>query len=252
MEGAWVPHLYMLTATYHHWPILNGVSGFEPPLHERLRTMLARRPIDSRLCSLLERVRCEFVLVHADHLADQGIHIRAWLSSELRSGRLTFLRRVDSGVGGDWLFAVTRNCRACGIDKDRQLGHADAGSAQNLERMLQGKPTYNSQTFGMVDTPSEMETVQGALTVSGWALSPNGIANVRILLHNATRTYQATLADRQDVQAVYPWYPKVGLPGFTVTIPKRPRGVSRDTDVQVEIVDRAGRRVRLPDIPIDW
>jgi hypothetical protein len=65
--------------------------------------------------------------------------------------------------------------------------------------------------------------------------------------------FQTTSTSRFDVQTKFPWYPRVRNPGFTITFPhKRPRGVPRWTDVQVEIIDGKGGRTRLPDVVIDW
>ncbi|HEY6844429.1 MAG TPA: hypothetical protein VI391_09690, partial [Thermoanaerobaculia bacterium] len=91
-----------------------------------------------------------------------------------------------------------------------------------------------------------------SLTVSGWALSPNGIREVDVLLNSALQRYPATLTDRGDVQAKFPWYPNVHHAGFTLTLPKRPKGIPKYSDVQVEIVDGTGGRTRLPDQFIVW
>jgi hypothetical protein len=40
--------------------------------------------------------------------------------------------------------------------------------------------------------------------------------------------------------------------GFTLTLPRRPHGIPKYTDVQVEIVDGSGARTRLPDQFIEW
>jgi len=57
---------------------------------------------------------------------------------------------------------------------------------------------------------------------------------------------------RDDVTQLYPWYPQTPRPAFATTIPRRPRGVPEETDVQVEIVDGAGQRTMLPDVLVTW
>ncbi|MGZ8797419.1 MAG: hypothetical protein ACXW2F_08745, partial [Thermoanaerobaculia bacterium] len=89
-------------------------------------------------------------------------------------------------------------------------------------------------------------------TVSGWALSPNGIRTVSVLVHGGSRRYTAAMYARPDVHTLFPWYANVPQPGFIVKFPRRPKGVPRDTDVQVEIVDGLGRATRLTDLPIYW
>ena len=73
-----------------------------------------------------------------------------------------------------------------------------------------------------------------------------------ILLHSATTRYHALLTDRGDVQAKFPWYPRVQHAGFAIMIPRRPHGVPKYTDVQVEIIDGSGARTPLPDRLIEW
>ena len=118
--------------------------------------------------------------------------------------------------------------------------------------MLAGQPVYLGRTFGVVDFPREERVSGRSLTVSGWALSPSGIRGVDVLLHSGSTRYHAALTDRGDVQAKFPWYPQVQRAGFAITIPKRPRGVPKYTDVQVEIIDGSGARTPLPDKLIEW
>ena len=105
---------------------------------------------------------------------------------------------------------------------------------------------------GVVDTPHGEETIKGRLTVTGWALSPNGLSSVDVLLHNGMYRFHTSPTSRLDVKMKFPWYARVRDAGFTVTFPKRPRGVPQWTDVQVEIIDGKGGRTRLPDIVIRW
>jgi len=131
--------------------------------------------------------------------------------------------------------------------------HRRAPLLQELQRALRGQSTYMSRTFGVVDKPHGDETIKGPLTVTGWALSPNGITSIDVLLHNGMHRYHTGPASRIDVKTRFPWYARIRDPGFTMTFPrKRPHGVPRLTDVQVEIIDGKGLRTRLPDIVINW
>jgi hypothetical protein len=109
-----------------------------------------------------------------------------------------------------------------------------------------------SRKFGFVDMPRPFDQVRGPLTVSGWAVAPNGVRSVAILLDSGRHRYPADLLERPDVQHLYPWYPQGSVVGFSATIPRRPRRTEPDTDVQVEITDGAGHRARLPDTLFTW
>ena len=246
--------LYQFGATIHHKPLMNGTSGFEPPLHTKIWELARQKTIPDELLPLLARNDCHFLLVHDDWLRGATEPTHAWLARELAAGRIGFIRRFDHRGGGDYIFAIVQN-----VPNWRELRPPEkrdgAGftDEQALQRALRGEATYMGRSFGVVDKPHGDETINGPLTVTGWALSPNGIANVDVLLHNGMYRYHTTPASRLDVKSKFPWYPRVRNAGFTITFPrKRPRGVPRWTDVQVEIIDGRGLRTRLPDIVIQW
>ncbi|HUJ14817.1 MAG TPA: hypothetical protein VL284_13615 [Thermoanaerobaculia bacterium] len=245
VEEGWIEWQYLLSQTFHHRLLVNGTSGYDPPDDAKLRKLTSEKIWTSELTSHLQNAGASIVIVHDDWLRGAGNTAHAWLRNELASGRLVFLRRFDHRNGGDFVFAIPANCTGCAA-----LRRTD--QQPDLERMLDGEPVYLARTFGYLDSPREFTIGKRSLTISGWALSPNGIAGVDVLLNGAQRRYPATLTDRGDVQAMFPWYPNVRHAGFTLTIPKRPHGVPKYTDVQVEIVDGSGERTRLPDHVMEW
>jgi hypothetical protein len=60
------------------------------------------------------------------------------------------------------------------------------------------------------------------------------------------------LLQREVVTKLHPWYPKTKYPAFATAIPRRPRGVPEQTDLQIEIIDGAGKRTLLPDVLVTW
>jgi hypothetical protein len=247
-------YLYQFGATIHHKPLMNGTSGFEPPLHARIREMTSDRHFDPRLLDLLTRNNCRLILVHDDWLRGASEPAHEWLTRELTAHHLGFIRRFDHRGGGDYLFAVTQNVPDWETLRPPETRDA-AGFTddQELQRALRAQATYMNRTFGVVDSPRSDETIAGrAMTVKGWALSPNGIAAVDVLLHNGKYRFRATPVSRIDVQMKFPWYPRVHNAGFTYTFAKRPKGVPKFTDVQVEVIDGHGGRTRFPDCVIVW
>jgi hypothetical protein len=252
VEQANAQFLYLLSATVHHRPALNGTSGWEPPEHRQLREMYLQEHLPAGFLPFIEKSGCHTIVVHDDWLREQGDRVHEWLRRDLAAGRLVFLRRFDHRTGGDFVFAVRAN-----VPDPRPLigphtpDPTGAMPEQNLARMLDGGPTYLDRTFGVMDSPAFNEEVGHSLTVSGWALSPYTVRSAEVLLHCGVVRVPARLTSRADVLAKYPWYP-ASAAGFTAIIPRRPRGVPKYTDVQVEITDGSGRRTRLPDAFITW
>jgi hypothetical protein len=253
MNGWAVEYLYLVGSLEHHIPIMNGISGFEPPVHQALRDMSDRRELNDVFMAELERNHCELLIVHADWLGPQRSVTVQWLAEQVAAGRLAPVRRFDHWTEGDWVFALTH------VSRDWQRLRApevpDAAGftpSQEAERYLRGDATYNTSTFFHVDTPKSDEEHHGSLRVAGWMLSPNGIARVRVLVNGGQKSYEARFLDRPDVAWRWPWYPRTKHAGFEAILPKRPKGIRRDTDVQVEVTDGAGHVSRSFDIVLTW
>ena len=240
---------YMLRSTLHHQPIMNAISGFEPPLHRALR----EQPLSDTTLDRLERNGYRFVVVRPDWCGPGIVSVYPWLERNLAMGRLAFVRHFDYAINGDWVFAVTR------VEKQwqrfREPGAADAAGFtpdQELGRLLSGQQVYEGATFGQLFQPRPGVEVTGPLEVSGWALSPYGIRSVTVLVDAGRRRFSAALFARADVSARFPLLPQNPRPAFALVLPSRPRGVPESTDVQIEIVDGRGEATRLRDILITW
>jgi len=228
--------------------IFDGISGFEPPLHYKLRT----EPLSDDTLTLLERNGCRFVVVRPDWFGWEAPGAFAWIKRGIAQGRLVFLRRFDAGINGDWVFALPR------VEKDWPRFRAPqtrdpAGFTpdEELARLLDSKATYNGATFAELYEPKRMSEISGPMLVTGWAVSPNGIRSVNIRIDSGRVQVTADLAIRDDVTRAFPWYPQNRRNAFSKLIP-RPRGVPEETDLQIEIIDGSGRRTLLPDVPITW
>jgi hypothetical protein len=233
--------LYLLGATVHHQPIMNGTSGFEPPIHRKLREKEEKLFFDDDFTETLERSGCALVLVHADWAGKYGPSIVQWIDRNLKSGRMTFVRRFDHSNLGDWLFAVTRNAKVRGTASDPLLA-----------KFLRGEATVNHSVFGRMDKPLNGQEVTGKLLVDGWALSPYGIKSATALIDAGRVRVPMFFTPRDDISRGWPWYPNVPWPAMTCYVNERPRGVGEITDVQIEVVDGSGKVIRFRDAKIRW
>jgi hypothetical protein len=227
--GQGLDYAYMLHATAHHQPIVNGVSGFTPPETLRIASLVN----GDLLIGELNRIGVGTIIVHGD-AADGAT--QQWLARELARGRLAFVRRFDSGISGDWLF---------------RLG-GGTSHAPELDAFLAGQQTRNSDTFGFVDFPQPEQRIADKLYVSGFALSPYGVRSVTLRFANGRVRIAPFLFDDPALRRRFPWYGATAKPRFVREFDRRPPGVAERTDLQVEIVDGRGRRVLLEDRFFVW
>ena len=242
---------YLLWATAHHKTTMNGTSGFEPPVHWRLNELTRADRIAPEFTDILVRNRCAIVVVHGDFLAEQAPRYIDWLQRETRSGRLVFLRRFDHGPEGDWVFAL-REVAGTAADRLRAPETPDAAGftpSQNLARMLEAKATYNGITFGKLDIAGV--EASAPFRILGWALSPYSVREVIARFECGKEQFKMARGARGDVSARWPWYPDP-LPGFAMTFERRPRGVRKFTDLEIEIVDGRGEHTKLPSVWVSW
>ena len=229
-------YVYLWRAAGHHRRLINGVSGYAPPHYPELEAAYGATPIRNDFIDQLERLGCSLVIVHGDEIGIRGDAVREWLKTNLAGGRLKFVRRFDGRTRGDYVFAVARN--------EPGAATPQQADGEALERFLRGEYAYSNQPILHVESGPAGGTFRGDVIVRGWAFAPAGIADVNLLLDNGRVVVRADREKRDDARATLPWYPNDPTPGFTKTFAAPIRGISGDTDLQVEVIDKRGVRVR--------
>ncbi|MEA2489595.1 MAG: hypothetical protein QOH21_1387 [Acidobacteriota bacterium] len=248
----WLAFRYLLGSTLHRVPLMNGSSGFEPPVYRAMRIAWEEKRYGDVL-DLAERNGCRILVIHRHWWYESDpVKLVEVVKAGLATGRLQYLARFDHEMEGDYAFAVTRNFpqwqRLRAPDVPNGAGHLPS---QTLQRFLAHEPVYAGSTFGQLEQPAMYQRVTGPLQISGWAMSPFGIKTVSVLLHQGSYRYEAQRAQRPELTKQYSWYYE-GLPGFTLTLPKRPRGVPAETDVQIEVIDGSGKRTLFEEHTFTW
>ena len=228
-------YLYMLRATKHHQRMVNVVSGFTPPPAAKLVEMSRLDPIPEEFIGELRRMGVEMLVIHADLL--QGRAVVDWLRNEVARRGIHFAGRFDAGLSGDFVFGLGP-------------GSAGAGTSEVLNDFLAGRLTFNGDTFGAMDGPPPLFV--GKASFSGVAFSPHGIRRVDFLFENGRVRIPATLLEDPRLKVMFPVYPQTTRPRFVGFFPRRPDGVSEETDIQVEIVDGNGKKTRLTNSWFRW
>lgn len=218
----------MLYATVHHQRMINGVSGFSPPVQRELARLSNETPISDAFLDALKRADVELVIVHPDRYGARGAVIRDWLRRELDRGRMRYVARFDAKTSADWVFGIGAQSAERGEQK----------RPHELDVYLAGGATCTSSIAGALEN-----TKPG--TFRGWAFSPNGIASVDLWFENRRVHHRATLAPLPLQRCGQPVQ-------FQLAFPARPANIREKTDVQVEITDRRGRKAELDDRWLSW
>jgi hypothetical protein len=217
---------YMLHATAHHQRMVNGVSGFSPPLRDELSRL-------QHTDAFLDKAPVELVIVHSDRYGGEtAVQMRDWVHRELERGRLRYVARFDAKTGADWVFS-TRGGKG--------------PRPHDLDVFLYGGPTCIQSVAGALVYPPGGQPYRGRAELYGWAFSPHGIAKVDFWFENRRVRYPARLTPLHDRRCPGP--PAVR---FERVFPSRPEDVRETTDVQVEVTDRRGQTAVFESRWISW
>jgi hypothetical protein len=102
-------YLYTLRAADHERPLVNGVSGFRPPIQQAVEEMSQSRPVPGRFLDLLEAIPVSYLVVHRSTLPEESRGaVEDFLKAGVAAGRLRLVGRFEAAEAGDELFAVTK------------------------------------------------------------------------------------------------------------------------------------------------
>lgn len=102
-------YVYTLRAADHAQPLVNGVSGFRPPIIEAVEEMSQSRPIHPRFLDLLEAIPVSYLVVHNSAMDEEGrVVVQDFLRQGVADGRLILVQRFGDEMSGDELFALAK------------------------------------------------------------------------------------------------------------------------------------------------
>jgi hypothetical protein len=244
----WSDYESMYRSTFHGRPIVNGVSGFVPPSQQRIIDRVASgRTTD--LVDVLQRYRVPLIVVHEDQLLGQHKVVHAWLARETSAGRIVLLRRFDEGLGGAWVFALRSLITDAQLEK---LAYSTASQRAMMQAaFLAGDAMTPATTFGHLDLPVESESIQGRLSIFGWALSPHGVRAVHARFANGRKTVELTRMPYDVLKKHYPAGGDQPNPAFGAVLPEPPGG-ARENDLEITVTDGRGVTSRLAYVTFQW
>ena len=99
---------YLMGSSLHRVPMLNGVSGWEPPLRRALRVKSEAQAFDEQFLLHIEEAGCSTIVVHNEWLGDSADGVNAWLRTNVQNGKLVATGHFEHGMRGDDVYRVTR------------------------------------------------------------------------------------------------------------------------------------------------
>ncbi len=161
---------YVLRQASHGKPIVNGTSGFFPPLYARVRDRLRLHPIPDDAWDALKATEAAVGVFHFDESDPlQRSSYVSWMKRGVAEGRLEVLGSFPHGGERDLVFRLASAPRF-------ETGLSPAQAEEAAEFLSQTNAALAPPIAGIVfDAPVSAGDWHG-----GWALDDSGVAEVRI------------------------------------------------------------------------
>ena len=100
---------HMVRAADHEKPIINAASSFQPPIAQRIESLLAQRPVPTaEFLDLLESVPASYLVMNYVQITlEEVAAMEQMLREGLRAGRLRFIRSYNDRGRKD-LYAIIK------------------------------------------------------------------------------------------------------------------------------------------------
>ncbi len=208
---------YVLWASNHDFPIVNGYSGFFPKSFDAVRAAFIADPVPADAMTLLRQTGVTTILFHRGRAAsaEQGA-ISRFLAAGIANGTLVPVRAMGNGATDTVICADSSAARTFRTSPSERKSAVDA-----LARPL-AAPTPPE---GWYDRPDNGDVVLGpTVRGSGWAASADGIARIAVLLDGRDVGSAAYGGYRPDVRHVKPYVECGDSCGFRYRIDGVPAG----------------------------
>jgi hypothetical protein len=102
-------YLYTLRAADHARPLVDGVSGFLPPIEQAVEEMSNSQLVSERFGDLLEAIPVSFIVLHHRSLSPESDRaLQAFFDTGVAAGRFRIVAQFNDSQRADDLYVVTR------------------------------------------------------------------------------------------------------------------------------------------------
>ena len=213
---------YEFRSTVHWKPIVNGASGFAPPLYLALWSELQKKPIPDSVWDRVREVGAS-VLVFHPHDGPVGLlaAARGAVSRGLEEGRLEALDSFPHGPDTDYVFRISTAPAIGGGSTPGRRREA----AERFAKLTLRPSADPSPPLVFLDFPPEGVEVAAGAWAYGWVADDSGIADVRVATESGEQVPATFGGERPDVAKLLRGYADAQHPGFHFAIPKLSPGV---------------------------
>jgi hypothetical protein len=209
---------YTFRSTAHWKPIVNGYSGFGPPMYHDLSDLLHERPIPETAWDRMEELGASVLVFHPEMLGQpsEGLPWLAALREGVRDGKIVALGAFPAGRSPDIAFRLARTAPfPTGIPEP-----SPGAAAREALHRLWGLDAVLRPPIGWLDVPREGEAVAAGSSGFGWAMDDSGIQEVRLTADGVPAGSARYGLPHASATAAHPDYPDSERPGFIFAVPK--------------------------------
>ena len=123
-------------------------------------------------------------------------------------------------------------------------GPAAGASVATASNPAASAPVPSRPNLGNVDEPVAPVLTVRKFPISGWAISPAGVARVDVVIDGKARIPAILGVSRPDVAGAHPGYPDAARSGYEQMVDLEPHGPGAH-EITVELVDKAGNTTWL-------
>jgi hypothetical protein len=232
---------YTFRSTVHWKPIVNGYSGFGPPMYHELSDLLQERPIPDTAWDRMAEMGASVVVFHPEMLRQpsEGLPWLAALREGVKGGQVVPLAAFPTGGSFDIAFRLARTAPfPIGIPEP-----SPGAAEREAQRRLRALDSVLRVPIGWLDLPREGEAVAVGSQGVGWAMDDSGILEVRVSADGMPAGLAHYGFPHASATAAHPDYPDSARPGFIFAVPRLAPG--KHTLV-FTFVARDGGRTELP------
>lgn len=209
---------YTFRSTAHWKPILNGYSGFGPPMYHDLSDLLHERPIPPTAWDRMEEMGASVLVFHPEMLGQpsEGLPWLAALREGVKDGKIVPLGAFPAGRTPDIAFRLARTAPfPTGIPEP-----SPGAAEREALRRLRALDSVLRAPIGWLDVPREGEAVAVGSSGFGWAMDDSGIQEVRVAADGVPAGVAHYGFPHASATAAHPDYPDSARPGFIFAVPR--------------------------------
>jgi hypothetical protein len=204
---------YVFRSAHHNRPIVNGYSGFHPPVYVEIAQLFERQPIPDSVWDRIQTAGATIVVLHPRRLEDsmRRIELARFVLRAVAEGRLEPIAVFPAQDEDDLVFRFR--------DPDAPPGVSEASVAEAKDAVaeLSREMDRLAPPFGVLDWPRDGGVMDPGSSGWGWALDDSGVAEIVVSADDLPALVHR--GPRPDLPPELSRYPDSARAGFAFPLP---------------------------------